>query len=255
MSVTSSRHEGVMRRTTLPAVSMLAVLAAIALTSACGSVSESRTGISGSVLDWGAFGGTTPAANVPVVCVDASSRAQVQTTRTGRDGRFFLSVPAGRYLVDYASGGRPGWTEVEVVAGEVATLEPFIGRRGGPHASPDQKRLKEILQPEAIALGMKRQTAKLAVSGATVGAAMKLFGTTPTLPADTHVWVCVVTGEVKGRPSSEASRDLARGGFVAYELRASALKRLATRSVPRKWRVRDWTDPDDWGGTLIVPLF
>jgi len=246
-----------MRRARLSKVFVLVLLIASAMSAACGSASEPRTGISGSVSvrDWGAFGGTVPAADVQVECLDASTREQARTTRTERGGRFFLSVPAGRYLVAYASGFRPTWVEVEVVAGEVTTLEPFIGRRGGLNALPDEKRLKEILQPEVLALGVKRKTAQLAVSGATVGAATKLFGSASTLPAETHVWVCVLTGEVEGSSNSAASRDLARGGFVAYELRASTLEHLATRSAPKKWRFLDWAGPDDWGGTLGFPLW
>ena len=102
---------------------------------------------------------------------------------------------------------------------------------------------------------MKRNTAQLAVSGATVGAATKLFGTTSKLPAETHVWVCILTGEVGGSSNSAASHDLARGGFVAYELRASTLERLATRSAPKKWRFLDWAGPEDWGGYVGFPLW
>jgi hypothetical protein len=246
-----------MRRTTLSRLSLLAVLVAMAMTGACGSTSAARTGISGSVRNWSAFGGTVPVAGNQVICYDAATNKQVQAVYTDHLGRFFFSVPAGRYGVNYSSGSKQGPpVEVTVVAGHVTTLEPFVGVMGGPgsQASPDQ-RLTQLLQPHALALGVKRKTARLAVSGATVGAATKLFGTTAALPADTHVWVCVLTGKVKGPASSTASRDLARGGFVAYELRASTLKRLATRCSPRKWRLLDWAAADDWGGSDIFPLF
>jgi hypothetical protein len=234
---------------------VLAVLVVIAAASACGSTNEPRTGIAGSVRDWGTFGGSVPAAEVQVECLDASTGQQAAATKTGRRGSFFLSVPAGRYQVAYASGSRPMWVKVEVVDGKVTTLEPFVGGRFGPHVSPPQQRLKAILQPEALALGIRRKTAVLAVSGTTVGAATKLFGTSSTLPASTHVWVCVLTGDVEGWSSTTAARDLARGGFVAYELRPSTLERLATGSASRKWRLLDWAGPDDWGGTLGFALF
>ena len=244
-----------MRRTMLSGVSILTVIIVAAMASACGSTSEPRTGIAGSVRDYDSFGGTVPVADNQVGCRDAATNKQVQTTRTDRRGRFFLSVPAGRYEVAYSSGSRPGGVDVTVVAGEVTTLEPFVGTMFGPHASPDEKRLKEILQPEALALGMRRKTAKLAVIGTTVGAATKLFGTGSELPADTHVWVCVLTGEAEGSSSTMASHDIARGGFVAYELRASTLERLATRSAAKKWRLLDWASQDGWSGTSIRPLF
>jgi hypothetical protein len=247
-----------MRRAMLMRLSLLAVLLAIAMTGACGSTSTTRTGISGSVRNWSAFGGTVPVAGNQVVCYDAATQRQVQAVHTDHLGRFFFSVPAGRYEVNYTSGSKQGPpVEVTVTTGHVTTLEPFIGVQGGPgsqEASPDQ-RLKKLLQPYALALGVKKKTAQLAVSGATVGAAAKLFGSTFALPADTDVWVCVLTGKVEGPAGSAASRDLARGGFVAYELRASTLELLATRSVPRRWRLLDWAAADDWGGSDIFPLF
>jgi len=244
-----------MRCTRLSRVLVPVLLFTIATISACGSATTTRTGISGTVLDWGAFGGTVPAADVQVECVDASTGKRVLTTQSDHGGSFFLAVPAGRYEVASAPGSRPVWVRVEVAAGKVTTLEPFIGTRYGPQASPPEKRLREMFRREAIALGMRRQTARLAVSGATVGAATKLFGTASTLPAETHVWVCCLTGEVEGWSSATAARDLGRGGFVAYELHASTLERLATRSVSKKWRLLDWAGPDDWGGTSLGPLF
>lgn len=236
-------------------VLVVVALITIATTAACGSTSEPRTGISGSVRDYDSFGGTVPVADNQVGCRDAATHKQVQTTRTDRRGRFFLSVPAGRYEVAYSSGSRPGGVDVTVVAGEVTTLEPFVGTMFGPHTSPDEKHLKEMLQPEALALGMKRKTAMLAVIGTTAGAATKLFGTGSEPPADTHVWVCVLTGEAEGSSSTMASHDLAGGGFVAYELRASTLERLAIRSAAKKWRLLDWAGDDGWSGTSIRPLF
>ena len=134
-----------MRRARLPKVCVLVLLIASAMSAACGSASEPRTGISGSVSmrDWGAFGGTVPAADIQVECLDASTREQARMTRTDRGGRFFLSVPAGRYLVAYAEPSRPTWVAAEVVAGKVTTLEPFIGSRGGLDAVRDRKRLKD----------------------------------------------------------------------------------------------------------------
>jgi hypothetical protein len=87
------------------------------------------------------------------------------------------------------------------------------------------------------------------------GAAAKLFGPVADTPADTHVWICVLSGAVEGWSSLTASRDLSRGGFVAYELRASTLERLATRSAAKKWRLLDWARLGSWSGTSIRPLF
>ena len=137
----------------------------------------------------------------------------------------------------------------------MATVEPFVGRRGGPQASPPEERLKAIIRREALALGVKKKTAVLWVSGTTVGAAARLFGGSSDLPAKTRVWVCVLTGDVWGSSSQAAARDLSRGGFVAYELRPGKLERLATRSSPDKWRLHDWTGSDDWGGMLGGPLW
>ena len=241
---------------TWPRTAILTVaLVLCALAGACGSSPEPRTGIAGSVRDWGAFGGTVPARDVEVVCLDAATGKQAARTQTDRQGKFFLSVPAGRYKVDYASGGKPGWPVVEVEEGRVTTMEPFVGRRWGPHASPPEERIRALLRPEARTLGMEKKTAVLLVSGATVGAASKLFGAPSGIPANSHVWVCVLTGDVSGSPSDRAARDLSHGGFVAYELRTGTLERLAVRSSPQKWRLLDWTGPDDWGGTLGSPLW
>ena len=218
-----------------------------AFSAACGSGAEPPTGIAGSVRDWGAFGGTVPAEAVEVLCLDAATGERAASTRTDESGEFFLSLPAGRYEVAYASGSRPAWVTVDVAGGEVTTLEPFVGRRGAPQASPPEARLKAILRREALALGVKK-TAHLLVGGATVGAATKLFGDPGDLPAKTHVWVCVVTGDVWGSSSTMAARDLSRGGFVAYELRVGTLERLATRSSAKEWRSSDWAAPDSWGG-------
>jgi len=244
-----------MRRTRLSQVFVLVLLVAIATISACGSTSEPRTGISGSVRDSDGFGDTVPVADNQVGCREAATHELVKETRTDRRGRFFLSVPAGRYEVAYSSGSGPGWADVTVVAGEVTALEPFVGLAYGRQAWPDVKRLQEILQPEALALGMKRKTAMLAETGTTVGAAAKLFDTASELPADTHVLVCVLTGDAEGSSSTMASHDLARGGFVAYELRASTLEILAMRSAAKKWRLLDWAGQGGWSGTIIGELF
>lgn len=216
-----------------------------ALGAACGSGAEARTGVAASVRDWGAFGGTVPAGGVEVQCLDAATGERAASTRTDGNGEFFLSLPAGRYQVAYASGSRPAWVSVDVAGGEVTTLEPFVGTRGGPQASPPEERVKAILRREVLALGVKKKTAVLLVGGATVGAATKLFGTPDDLPAKTRVWVCVVTGDVWGSSSTMAARDLSRGGFVAYEFRVGTLERLAMRSSAKKWRSSDW---GSWGG-------
>jgi hypothetical protein len=140
------------------------------------------------------------------------------------------------------------WVTVDVAGDEVTTLEPFVGRRGGPQASPPEARLRTILRREALALGVKRKTAVLLVGGATVGTAAKLFDAPSGLPAKTRVWICVVTGDVWGSSSTMAARDLSRGGFIAYEFRAGTLERLATRSSAKEWRASDWAGPDSWSG-------
>lgn len=237
-----------MRRARLSIALALVGIVLGAFGAACGSDVEPRTGIAGCVRDWGAFGGTVPAGAVEVQCLDAATGERTASTRTDESGEFFLSLPAGRYEVAYNSGSRPVWVTADVAAGEVTTLEPFVGRRGGPQASPPEARLKAILRREALVLGVKKKTAVLLVGGATVGAATKLFGDPDGLPAKTHVWVCVVTGDVWGSSSTMAARDLSRGGFVAYEFRVGTLERLAMRSSARTWRSSDWAAPDSWGG-------
>ena len=83
--------------------------------------------------------------------------------------------------------------------------------------------------------------------GATVGSAHPLFGAMSGLPADTPVWICVLTGEVEHPKESQASQDLANGGFVAYEVKASTLERLASRSESREWKDTEWERPEGWG--------
>ena len=227
---------------------VLVALGLIAVAASCASGSQPRTGIAGSVRDWGAFGGTAPATDVQVECRNAATGTPVASTQTKRNGEFFLAVPAGRYQVAYASGSRPVWVNVEVADGKVTTIAPFVGRRGALQPSPPTERLRSMLQPEASALGVKKHTAFLEVTGTTQAGAAKLFGTSADLPATTQVWVCILTGDVSGLSSTTAARDLSRGGFVAYEFVPGTLERLATRSSPKKWRLLDWSNPDAWGG-------
>ena len=223
-----------------PRIALVLVALGIGIVAAaCASGAEPRTGIAGSVRDWGAFGGTVPARDVDVFCLDAATGKTVASTRTDGNGKFFISVPAGRYQVDYASGSRPAPVAVDVAGGEVATVEPFVGRRGGPQASPPEERLKAIIRREALALGVKKKTAVLWVSGTTVGAAARLFGGSSDLPAKTRVWVCVLTGDVWGSSSQAAARDLSRGGFVVFKRERDARGLCAGR----------WTE---WGVNGVV---
>lgn len=255
MEPTSFGSAGVSRT----ALRLLALVLLLGVVSAagCGTAGESRTGIAGSVRDWGPFGGTVPLAGNRVVCLDATTHALVKATRSDRLGRYFLAVPPGRYKVAYSSGSKPAPVDATVVAGEVTTLDPFVGTRGGgilPQGA--RQRLLETVQPLALALGVeRRKTTMLHVTGSTAGAAAAVFGVASGLPADEHVWVCIVSGDVEGWSSAAAARDLARGGFVAYELRASTLELLSSRSSSRPWKLPDATDPEDWGGTNGFSLF
>ena len=232
------------------AASLLLLVAALLVTSAllgsCAQPSTRESGITGSLLETGTFGGLVPSRLGECVVFPSGADRAVARARASGDGSFFVPLDPGRYdYVTWGGHGRPVRRPVEVDAGQVVDLgtsvlgdeywEPSEALRAfGKHAAHDL-RLTRLVMAD--------------VTGTSADGAHRLFGgRSPT--GDAHVWIYVLHGpSPSAGPATDETRALARGGYVAYELDAASLEVLATRASLTPWRTPEWVTDGLWGST------